>query len=94
MHGDARAVLEGEQGLQCVGTRPSPKAPLDPRRVAAIAETARPLLVGATRSPRVFAAGGHGKWGITLGPATGRLLSDTIVTGRVAPELAAFDPLR
>jgi D-amino-acid dehydrogenase len=97
----------------------SPEAPLDPRRVAAIAEAARPLLVGAdldsrrdewvgsrpvttdglplvgaTRSPRVFAAGGHGMWGITLGPATGRLLSDTIVTGRVAPELAPFDPLR
>ncbi|WP_430335655.1 NAD(P)/FAD-dependent oxidoreductase [Rhodococcus sp. ACT016] len=51
-------------------------------------------LVGATRSPRVYVAGGHGMWGITLGPVTGRLLADSIVTGRVAPELAAFDPLR
>lgn len=51
-------------------------------------------LIGATRSPRVHVAGGHGMWGITLGPATGRLLSEAIVTGRVAPELAAFDPLR
>lgn len=51
-------------------------------------------LIGATRSPRVFAAGGHGMWGITLGPATGRLLAETITTGRVPAELAPFDPLR
>ena len=51
-------------------------------------------LIGETRSPRVFVAGGHGMWGITLGPATGQLLADQIVTGRVPAELAPFDPLR
>ncbi|MEV6140313.1 FAD-dependent oxidoreductase [Nocardia sp. NPDC051990] len=51
-------------------------------------------VIGATRSPRVFAAGGHGMWGITLGPATGRLLAETITTGRTAPELGPFNPLR
>ncbi|MEV4126398.1 FAD-dependent oxidoreductase [Nocardia sp. NPDC049707] len=51
-------------------------------------------VIGATRSPRVFAAGGHGMWGITLGPATGRLLAETITTGRTAAELAPFNPLR
>ncbi|TDC81257.1 FAD-dependent oxidoreductase [Actinomadura sp. 7K507] len=51
-------------------------------------------LIGATRSPRVFAAGGHGMWGITLGPATGRLLAGQIVTGDRPPELAPFSPLR
>ncbi len=51
-------------------------------------------LVGATRSPRVYAAGGHGMWGITLGPATGQLLAEQMVTGRVPAELAAFNPLR
>jgi D-amino-acid dehydrogenase len=51
-------------------------------------------LVGATRSPRVFAAGGHGMWGITLGPVTGRLLADQMVSGRRVDELAPFDPLR
>ncbi|TDC62988.1 FAD-dependent oxidoreductase [Actinomadura sp. GC306] len=51
-------------------------------------------LIGATRSPRVFAAGGHGMWGITLGPATGRLLAEQIVTGERPPELAPFSPLR
>lgn len=97
----------------------APEAPLDPRRIQAIAEAARPLLrgadlddredewvgsrpctsdglplIGATRSPRVFAAGGHGMWGITLGPATGRLLAEMMVTGRRPVELAPFDPLR
>jgi D-amino-acid dehydrogenase len=51
-------------------------------------------VIGRTRSPRVFTAGGHGMWGITLGPATGRLLASLIATGRVPPELGPFDPLR
>jgi len=51
-------------------------------------------LIGATRSPRVFAAGGHGMWGITLGPVTGQLLAETITTGRRPADLAPFDPLR
>ncbi|WP_433474025.1 NAD(P)/FAD-dependent oxidoreductase [Spirillospora sp. CA-142024] len=96
-----------------------PEAALDPRRIKAIVEAARPLLrgadldarrdewvgsrpctrdglplIGATRSPHVFAAGGHGMWGITLGPATGNLLAEMIATGRRPVELAPFDPLR
>jgi D-amino-acid dehydrogenase len=96
-----------------------PGAPLDPRRVRAIVEAARPLLrgadlddrvdewvgsrpctadglplVGATASPLVYAAGGHGMWGITLGPVTGQLLAEQIMTGRAPAELAPFDPLR
>jgi D-amino-acid dehydrogenase len=51
-------------------------------------------VVGPTRTPGVFVAGGHGMWGVTLGPLTGRLLAELIVTGRSAPELAALDPLR
>jgi D-amino-acid dehydrogenase len=51
-------------------------------------------LIGGTRSPRVFAAGGHGMWGITLGPATGQLLAEQVTTGRTPVELAPFDPLR
>jgi D-amino-acid dehydrogenase len=94
-------------------------APLDPRRVQAIAAAVRPLLrdadlddrrdvwvgsrpctidglplIGATRSPRVFIAGGHGMWGMTLGPVTGRLLAARISTGEQAPELDPFAPLR
>jgi glycine/D-amino acid oxidase-like deaminating enzyme len=33
-------------------------------------------------------------WGMTLGPATGRLLAEYITTGRRPEALAAFDPLR
>ncbi|NLT25244.1 MAG: FAD-binding oxidoreductase [Microbacteriaceae bacterium] len=51
-------------------------------------------LVGATRDPRVFVAGGHGMWGVVLGPATGRLLAERIDTGRTPAEIAPFDPLR
>lgn len=97
----------------------APDDPLDPRRIQAIADAARPLLrgadldartdewvgarpctpdglplVGATTSPRVFVAGGHGMWGITLGPVTGQLLAETIATGSRPAELAPFNPLR
>lgn len=51
-------------------------------------------LVGATRAPGVFVAGGHGMWGIVLGPVTGKLLAERIVTGRTDPAIAPFDPLR
>jgi D-amino-acid dehydrogenase len=51
-------------------------------------------LVGRTGSPRVFVAGGHGMWGVTLGPITGQLLAQTILKGEAPPELAPFDPLR
>lgn len=51
-------------------------------------------LVGATRSPRVFVAGGHGMWGITLGPLSGRLLADSITGGGGDAILALWSPLR
>lgn len=51
-------------------------------------------LVGATRAPGVYVAGGHGMWGIVLGPATGRLLTEQIMTGTAPPEIRRFDPLR
>lgn len=51
-------------------------------------------LIGASNDPRVFIAGGHGMWGITLGPVTGRLLAEQVVTGRVPDALRAVDPLR
>jgi glycine/D-amino acid oxidase-like deaminating enzyme len=51
-------------------------------------------LVGRTASPRVFVAGGHGMWGIALGPLTGQLLAQTVLKGEAPPELAPFDPLR
>lgn len=51
-------------------------------------------LVGATRVPDVYVAGGHGMWGMVLGPVTGKLLARRIVTGDTDPAIAPFDPLR
>lgn len=51
-------------------------------------------LIGATAMPDVFAAGGHGMWGLTLGPQTGRLLAEQIVTGKQPEPLRPFNPLR
>ncbi len=51
-------------------------------------------LVGPTKTPRVHVAGGHGMWGIALGPLTGRLLAENIVHGRTPDLLKAFNPLR
>ncbi|MFL1375796.1 NAD(P)/FAD-dependent oxidoreductase [Nocardiopsis protaetiae] len=51
-------------------------------------------LVGVGRDPRVHVAGGHGMWGVFLGPVSGRLLAEQIVTGRRPEALRAVDPLR
>lgn len=51
-------------------------------------------LVGATRAPGVYVGGGHGMWGMVLGPATGKMLAKRIVTGQTDPTIAPFDPLR
>lgn len=51
-------------------------------------------LIGVTANPRVFVAGGHGMWGITLGPVTGQLLAQQIATGLVPQELLPFSPTR
>lgn len=51
-------------------------------------------LIGATADPRVFVAGGHGMWGITLGPVTGMLLAERIVTGKAPNAIRPFNPLR
>jgi D-amino-acid dehydrogenase len=51
-------------------------------------------LIGATKHEHIYVAGGHGMWGMTLGPATGRLLAEFIATGTLPPELRPFDPRR
>ena len=51
-------------------------------------------LVGQTTSPRVFVAGGHGMWGIVVGPVTGQLMAEAVTTGISPPELTPFDPIR
>ncbi|MGW4207487.1 NAD(P)/FAD-dependent oxidoreductase [Lentzea sp. NPDC004789] len=51
-------------------------------------------LIGATRTPGVYVAGGHGMWGLAQGPITGRLLAEQITTGKQPAALREFDPLR
>lgn len=109
---DSRLRIAGVMEFKAVD------APLDPRRVRAIATAARNLLdidvsarheewvgarpvtadglplIGATAVPGVFVAGGHGMWGVTLGPATGKHLAQLMATGRPSPLLAPFDPRR
>ncbi|MFC8304474.1 NAD(P)/FAD-dependent oxidoreductase [Specibacter sp. NPDC057265] len=51
-------------------------------------------LIGPTRSPRVHVAGGHGMWGVALGPLTGKMVAAGL-TGNPAPAtLRHFNPLR
>jgi glycine/D-amino acid oxidase-like deaminating enzyme len=52
----------------------------------------RPLLGHAPGRDDVVVAAGHGAWGISLGPASARLVAD-LVLGRGAPP-PAFDPAR
>ncbi|MFF0246475.1 NAD(P)/FAD-dependent oxidoreductase [Streptosporangium sandarakinum] len=108
-------------GLRVAGTMEfrDADAPLEPRRVQSIIESARPLLtgvsweertdtwvgprpvtpdgrplVGATNAPGRFVAGGHGMWGFTHGPVTGRMLAEQITTGKQPGALRDFDPTR
>ncbi|GHH63347.1 D-amino-acid dehydrogenase [Streptosporangium violaceochromogenes] len=53
----------------------------------------RPL-VGAAGARGVFVAAGHGMWGLTHGPITGRMLAEQITTGKQPDALRDFDPTR
>ena len=53
----------------------------------------RPLLGRAPGRDDVFVAAGHGPWGISLGPASARLVAD-LVLGREPALSPAFDPAR
>ena len=51
-------------------------------------------LIGATRSSRVHVAGGHGMWGVALGPLTGKMLAASITGESVPAIMRHFNPLR
>ena len=51
-------------------------------------------LIGETKSRNVFVAGGHGMWGVVLGPATGKYLAELIDTGVTNDVIKPMDPLR
>lgn len=51
-------------------------------------------LIGKTKAPHVYTCGGHGMWGVVLGPVSGKLLAKEIATGERDDILTPFDPLR
>ena len=80
----ARPLLDGvawdQRTDEWVGPRP-------------VTTDGRPI-IGATRTPGVYVAGGHGMWGLTQGPITGRLLAEQITTGKQPAALHDVSPLR
>ena len=53
----------------------------------------RPLLGRVPGIEGLWIAAGHGPWGISTGPASGRLVADLVLGGGAAPP-AEFDPAR
>jgi glycine/D-amino acid oxidase-like deaminating enzyme len=53
----------------------------------------RPLVGRVPGIDRLWIVAGHGPWGISTGPATGRLVAD-LIDGRVATPPPAIDPAR
>lgn len=51
-------------------------------------------LIGATKSSRVHVAGGHGMWGVALGPLTGKMLAAEMTGRPASPLMRHFNPLR
>lgn len=51
-------------------------------------------LIGASSSPRVHVAGGHGMWGIALGPLTGKMVAAGLTGATPPATLRHFNPLR
>jgi glycine/D-amino acid oxidase-like deaminating enzyme len=53
----------------------------------------RPLIGRIPGVNRLWVAAGHGPWGISTGPASGRLLAD-LIAGTVPNPPPAVDPIR
>lgn len=70
-------------------------AALGPSRACArpLSFDGRPLIGRVPGIDDLWIAAGHGPWGISTGPASGRLLAD-LVLGRVAAPPPALDPAR
>jgi glycine/D-amino acid oxidase-like deaminating enzyme len=65
-----------------------------PRRCARpLSIDGRPLVGAIPGSDGLWVAAGHGPWGISTGPASGRLIAD-LVDARVAAPPPALDPAR
>jgi glycine/D-amino acid oxidase-like deaminating enzyme len=74
------AIAEAPVGLSRVCARP-------------LSRDGRPLIGRVPGVEGLWVAAGHGPWGISTGPASGRLIAD-LIDGRVAAPPAALDPAR
>lgn len=85
-----RLVAHGSTFVPAVAS-----APLGPSRACArpLSLDGRPLIGRVPGFDGLWIAAGHGPWGISTGPASGRLLAD-LVLGRVAAPPPALDPAR
>jgi glycine/D-amino acid oxidase-like deaminating enzyme len=70
-------------------------APIGPARLCArpLSLDGRPLVGRVPGMDRLWVAAGHGPWGISTGPASGRLLADLLL-GQVGAPPRALDPDR
>jgi D-amino-acid dehydrogenase len=71
-----------------------PRQPEDWAGMRSLSPDGLPLIGAVPGQPGLHVATGHATLGITLGPATGELLSGLLLDGRQDPLLAAFDPGR
>ncbi|HEV8696176.1 MAG TPA: FAD-dependent oxidoreductase [Candidatus Limnocylindrales bacterium] len=92
---DAEAVIptlvrHGATFVPSIATAPRGR----PRRCARpLSIDGRPLVGGVPGISGLWVAAGHGPWGISTGPGSGRLVAD-LVDGRVAAPPPALDPAR
>ena len=70
-------------------------APIGPPRVCARPQSVdgRPLVGAIPGVTGLWVAAGHGPWGISTGPASGRMIAD-LIDGRLEAPTAALDPVR
>lgn len=70
-------------------------APIGPPRLCARPQSVdgRPLVGAIPGATGLWVAAGHGPWGISTGPASGRMIAD-LIDGRLAAAPAALDPAR
>jgi glycine/D-amino acid oxidase-like deaminating enzyme len=92
---DAEAVIpplvrHGAMFVPSIATAPRGQ----PRRCARpLSIDGRPLVGGVPGISGLWVAAGHGPWGISTGPGSGRLVAD-LIDGHVASPPAALDPAR
>lgn len=90
---DAIAPLLSERGARFVPALA--RTPTGAVRACArpLSADGLPLLGRAPGRDDVFVAAGHGPWGVSLGPASARLVADLVLGGAAGPP-EAFDPSR